>query len=142
MMHLKNLQSKTLFFVFSPSRTFHRPHYNPIRRFSSPIHKDSILIPPTKTLLYASFFCALIRLYLACGRFYIASDTFSRMRALSLVPSLPLWNDLLYEFNASGFVSQAKVLYSEMVLCGLCLMFLVLICWFIRFAKLGTWVRL
>lgn len=40
------------------------------------------------------------------------------MRALSLVPSLPLWNDLLYEFNASGFVSQVKVLYSEMVLCG------------------------
>ncbi|KAG4970958.1 hypothetical protein JHK85_037379 [Glycine max] len=131
MMHLKNLQSKkTHVFIFSSSssRTFFHPLIPIRRRFSSHIQKDSILIPPTKTHLYASFFCTLIRLYLTCGKFCIASDTFYRMRALSLVPSLPLWNDLLYEFNASGFVSQAKVLYSEMVLCGLCLMFLVGFC--------------
>jgi pentatricopeptide repeat protein len=40
------------------------------------------------------------------------------MRALSLVPSLPLWNKLLCDFNASGLVSQVKVMYSDMVFCG------------------------
>ncbi|QHN88362.1 Auxin response factor [Arachis hypogaea] len=66
----------------------------PIRIFSSFSHKDSILIPPTKTHLYASFFCTLICLYVVCGRFCKASCAFSSMCGLGLVPVLPLWNRL------------------------------------------------
>ncbi|RYR06330.1 hypothetical protein Ahy_B06g086078 isoform C [Arachis hypogaea] len=90
----------------------------PIRIFSSFSHKDSILIPPTKTHLYASFFCTLICLYVVCGRFCKASCAFSSMCGLGLVPVLPLWNRLLYEFNASGFVSQVKVLFYFLVFRG------------------------
>ncbi|KAM1654373.1 hypothetical protein EV2_006931 [Malus domestica] len=87
---------------------------------SSPSHVQgySSAIPPSKTHLYASFFCTLVHLYLTCGRFSNASGAFRSMRNHGLVPDLPLWNQLLYQFNSSGWVSQVSLLYSEMLSCG------------------------
>ncbi|XLS87050.1 hypothetical protein HN51_037216 [Arachis hypogaea] len=86
---LNNLRIKTLVcFVSSTAATSHSPAptfsrtSTPIRIFSSFSHKGSILIPPTKTHLYASFFCTLIRLYVACGWFCKASRALSSMHGL------------------------------------------------------------
>uniref|UniRef100_A0A803Q2N3 Pentatricopeptide repeat-containing protein n=1 Tax=Cannabis sativa TaxID=3483 RepID=A0A803Q2N3_CANSA len=75
--------------------------------------------PLMKAHLYTSFFCTLIHLYLAAGRFLNASDAFYAMRNHGFVPVLPLWNRLLYQFNACGLVSQVRLLYYDMLSCGI-----------------------
>ncbi|KAM2897333.1 hypothetical protein COP2_006990 [Malus domestica] len=84
---------------------------------SSPSHVQSYssAIPPSKTHLYASFFCTLVHLYLTCGRFSNASGAFRSMRNHGLVPDLPLWNQLLYQFNSSGLAYQAFGFLTQMV---------------------------
>lgn len=89
----------------------------------SPKPLSNPIIPSTKTHLYASLFCTLIHLYLSCGRYSHAKETFFKMRKHGVIPVLTLWNHLIYSFNASGLVSEVMLLYSEMLACGFCLIF-------------------
>lgn len=60
--------------------------------------------------IYASLFCTLIELFLACNRLSKATEAFLAMRELGNVPGLASWNRLLCEFNASGLLSQVWVI--------------------------------
>jgi len=109
--------------AFSSSTKNLKPHQNPLSTLTNiPSHPSSntnaITFSPSKAHLYASFFCTLIHLYLACGRFSKASETFFSMRNHGIIPILHLWNRLLYEFNASGLVPQVWILYNDMLTCG------------------------
>lgn len=105
MNHLKYYQTRAFLsrsFTFSSTK-----HPKPLSKILPFHHFHTNSISPTKTHLYASFFCTLIHLYLTCGRLSKATDTFYDMiRTHHIVPTLPLWNRLIYQFNATGLVSQ------------------------------------
>jgi len=105
-------------FAKRSSRSFYAPYSSLAIPISIPIKSVShhnvclqpvtkFYIPPSKSDLYASFFCSLIHIFLSCGHPSRASEALVFMQRNDIVPpDLHSWNRLLHVFSCFGLASE------------------------------------